>query len=180
MIYTNALKFHRCRHPCPKALSEDTFERLVKSAIQKTTAKNGNNVRDVAILDYLFQRDTRRQGLAGWQMSRLSNVDLKTGEIETVEKGKNVKKYINVPTIASKKPRPSYRETLQPLSDHLFISKWDQARTDAPGRSANVKQAGNDGRNNRPSKRSFLPSRIRPRFSKGRRRDHPAGRDHEP
>ena len=106
--------------PMPKALSENTFALLVQSAMTNNS-EEWEQVRDIAILFYLRDTGGRVGGLAN---VTLSNVDLKSGEIETIEKGKNVKKYINVPTIASIKAWLSYRETLQPLSDHLFISKW--------------------------------------------------------
>jgi integrase/recombinase XerD len=79
--------------------------------------------RDIAILYYLRDTGGRVSGLVN---TTLENVDLKSGEISTIEKGKHVKKYINAPTIASIKIWLSYRPTLEPIGDSLFISKWSR------------------------------------------------------
>jgi site-specific recombinase XerD len=105
--------------PTPKAISEDTFEQLVRSAMSNV-GEEWERARDVAILYYLRDTGGRVGGLVN---TRLPNMDLKAGEISTVEKGRNVQLYINPPTIQAIKHWLSYRAALQPITDHLFISK---------------------------------------------------------
>lgn len=104
--------------PMPKALTEDTFTLLLNSA-QNNISVEWESVRDVAILYFL--RDTGGR-VGGMVNALLPNVDLKSGEINTLEKGRNVKLYINEPTIEAIRLWLNYRSTLSPITDHLFTA----------------------------------------------------------
>ena len=104
--------------PMPKAIHEDTFGLLIKSA-QNNISVEWERARDIAMLYFL--RDTGGR-VGGMTNTMLPNIDLKSGEIETIEKGQHVKLYLNEPTIEAIKIWLTFRPQLEPITDHLFTA----------------------------------------------------------
>lgn len=104
--------------PMPKAISGDTFTHLINSALDNSLTE-WEAARNVAMLYFL--RDTGGR-VGGMTNAMLTDVDLKSGEVNTFEKGKNVKLYINAPTIQAIKNWLTFRPTIEPLTEHLFIA----------------------------------------------------------
>lgn len=104
--------------PAPKAITNDDVMKMIHTA-NTQTHEQWERVRDVAIMYYL--RDTGGR-VGGMCELRLSGCDLTDGSIETIEKSRNVKLYINPPTISAIREWLKWRAQLKPITDHLFIS----------------------------------------------------------
>jgi site-specific recombinase XerD len=104
--------------PAPKAISDDTVNALIRSAFENSS-EEWERARNVAIMYYL--RDTGGR-VGGMCYAKLGSIDLRDGSVETVEKGRNVKLYINPPTVQAIRSWIDQRSSLKPITDHLFIS----------------------------------------------------------
>lgn len=105
--------------PLPKAIDSAVVMRLIDAAL-KHSSEDWERFRNVAIMYYL--RDTGGR-VGGMCRVELSSINLDDGTVETVEKGRNVKLYINSPTIQAIRRWLEYRDEIKPVTDHLFISK---------------------------------------------------------
>jgi integrase/recombinase XerD len=105
--------------PLPKAIDASVVMQLVEAA-QRSSSEEWERFRNVAIMYYL--RDTGGR-VGGMCRVELSSINLQDGTVETIEKGRNVKLYINKPTVDAIAVWLQYRKELDPITDHLFISK---------------------------------------------------------
>lgn len=105
--------------PLPKAIDSSVVIDLVKSA-RDNSSDDWERARNVAIMYYLRDTGGRVGGLCRVDVS---SVNLDDGTVETVEKGRNVKLYINAPTVSAIRAWLVHRASMHPLTNHLFISK---------------------------------------------------------
>ncbi|HNB51340.1 MAG TPA: tyrosine-type recombinase/integrase [Anaerolineales bacterium] len=113
------IKIQKPPAPDPKAVSNETFEKLVKTAIVE--GEIWAQPRNVAILYVLRDTGGRVGGLVG---ADIDNLDLTRGRMEVIEKGgKRNTLFLSPPTIQILKSWLEIRKTLDPKDYLIFTGK---------------------------------------------------------
>lgn len=104
--------------PDPKPILPETFDALIDQAMRHEA--EWERARDVAILYWLRDTGGRVSGLIN---ARLTDLNLRRGSVDTVEKSRVVRLYFNKPARQALRHWLRVRPQLLPESDHIFISR---------------------------------------------------------